>query len=150
MYRNKPDLIGSKMRAFISKLSRLFVLQVRFAASGLVATVVDYGLYLLLVNRILAPVPANIVSYAIAVVLNFILQRRFVFELKRPGYLVFVLSLAVSAGGLAISTAIIHVLSGIPFFSARQYITKLIATGIVFFYNFFSKRFVFEKKVFEL
>ncbi len=108
MYRNKPDLIGSKMRAFISKLSRLFVLQVRFAASGLVATVVDYGLYLLLVNRILAPVPANIVSYAIAVVLNFILQRRFVFELKRPGYLVFVLSQAVSAGGLAISTAIIQ------------------------------------------
>jgi putative flippase GtrA len=137
------------MKAFFFALSRLFLLQVRFAASGIVATAVDYGLYLFLVNRILAPVPANIVSYSIAVVVNFMLQRRFVFELKRPGYLVFLLSLAVSAGGLAISSAIIHLLSGIAFFNARQYITKLIATGIVFFYNFFSKLFVFEKKVFE-
>lgn len=137
------------MKAFFSALSRLFLLQVRFAASGIVATAVDYGLYLFLVNRVLAPVPANVVSYSIAVVVNFMLQRRFVFELKRPGYLVFLLSLAVSAGGLAISSAIIHLLSEIAFFNARQYITKLIATGIVFFYNFFSKRFVFEKKVFQ-
>ena len=73
------------MKAFFSALSRLFLLQVRFAASGIVATAVDYGLYLFLVNRVLAPVPANVVSYSIAVVVNFMLQRRFVFELKRPG-----------------------------------------------------------------
>ncbi len=137
------------MKAFFPALFRLFLLQARFAASGLVATVVDYGLYLALVHRILPPVLANIVSYSVAVVVNFILQRWFVFEMKRPGYQVFLLSMAVSAGGLAISSGIIHLLSGMAFFNERQYITKLLATGLVFFYNFFAKRYVFEKKIFD-
>jgi len=138
------------MKPFWPVILKLIALQARFAISGLVATAVDYGLYLLLVNRVLPPVSANVVSYSVAVVVNFILQRLFVFEMKRPGYQVFLLSMAVSAGGLVISTGIIHLLSGITFFNERQYITKLLATGLVFFYNFFSKRFVFEKKVFDV
>ena len=138
------------MKAFFPALFKLILLQVRFAASGLVATVVDYGLYLVLVHRVLPPVSANVASYSVAVVVNFILQRWFVFEMKRPGYQVFLLSMAVSAGGLALSSGIIHLLSQVPFFNERQYITKLLATGLVFFYNFFSKRFVFEKKVFDV
>lgn len=138
------------MKAFFSILFRLVLLQARFAASGLVATVVDYGLYLVLVHRIFPPVSANVASYSVAVVVNFILQRWFVFEMKRPGYQVFLLSMAVSAGGLAISSGIIHGLSQITFFNDHQYLTKLIATGLVFFYNFFSKRFVFEKKVLDI
>lgn len=138
------------MKDFFPTLFKLVVLQARFAASGLVATVVDYGLYLMLVHRFLPPVSANIASYSIAVIVNFILQRWFVFEMKRPGYQVFLLSMAVSVGGLALSSGIIHVLSQIVFFNERQYITKLLATGLVFFYNFFSKRFVFEKKVFDV
>lgn len=138
------------MKPFLPVILKLAALQARFAASGLVATMVDYGLYLLLVNRLLPPVLSNVVSYSVAVVVNFILQRLFVFEMKRPGYQVFLLSMAVSAGGLAISSGIIHLLSGVAFFNERQYITKLLATGLVFFYNFFSKRFVFEKKVFDV
>ncbi|MBK6949255.1 MAG: GtrA family protein [Haliscomenobacter sp.] len=138
------------MNSFFQKLLKLFFLQVRFAVSGLVATSVDYGLYLLLVHRVLAPVPANVVSYSIAVVVNYILQRRFVFQLQRPGYQAFLLSILVSMGGLGISSGIIFLLSNQPFFNERQYITKLLATGIVFFYNFFLKRFVFEKKMFNV
>ncbi len=138
------------MRGLFSKFLKLLLLQVRFAVSGLIATSVDYGLYLLLVNRIFPPVLSNVISYSIAVIVNFLLQRRFVFELKRPGYQAFTLSVLVSLGGLGISSGIIHVLSGYPFFNERQYITKLLATGIVFFYNFFLKRLVFEKRMFQV
>ena len=47
---------------------------------------------------------------------------------------------------MALSTGIIYGLSQIEFFNERQYITKLCATGFVFFYNFYLKRYVFEKK----
>ena len=46
------------------------------------------------------------------------------------------------------SSAIIYLLSKNPFLNENQYITKLISAGIVFFYNFFFKRYVFEKRVF--
>ena len=56
----------------------------KFATTSLVATTVDYTLYLLLVDRVLAPEWANIVSYSTSAVINFLLQRRFIFDLRRP------------------------------------------------------------------
>jgi putative flippase GtrA len=122
---------------------------VKFAGSGMLATALDYGLYLVLVYSIFSPVTANLTSYSCAIVANFLMQKRFVFELRRPVRQAFVLSMLVSLGGLLLSTAIIHRLSLVPFFLVRQYLTKLLATGIVFFYNFYLKRFVFERRFFD-
>ncbi len=138
------------MRISFQKLFKLLLLQIRFAVSGFVATLIDYGLYLGLVNRVLPPVGANMISYSIAVVVNFILHRKFVFQLQRPSKQAFILSMMVSVGGLGISSSIIYLLSRQSFFNEHQYITKLISTGIVFFYNFFFKRYVFEKRVFAV
>lgn len=128
----------------------LLLLKLRFALSGLVATLVDYGLYLLLVGRFLGPAAANVASYSCSMVLNFVLQRRFVFTLKRSVGRAFVLSMTVSLGGLLLSTLIVHSLSQLGFFAQRQYLTKLVATGTVFFYNFYLKRLVFERRLFDV
>ncbi|HKK78486.1 MAG TPA: GtrA family protein [Phaeodactylibacter sp.] len=128
------------------KLWKLFLLKAKFAASGAVATSVDYFLYLFLVGRELAPVTANLISYSCAVVLNFLMQKRFVFKLEGSSRRAFLLSVLVSVGGLGLSTSIIYGLTQIPFFNEHQYVTKLIATGLVFFYNFYFKRYVFERK----
>lgn len=111
-----------------------------------IATSVDYTLYLLLVNKVLSPAYSNVISYTAGVLVNFMLQRWFVFKLERPVKQVFMLAMLISLGGMALSTGIVHGLSMIPFFNQHQFITKLCATGIVFFYNFYLKRFAFEKR----
>ncbi len=128
---------------------RLFLLKVRFAMSSLVATLADYVLYLVLVTYFLTPVVSNIISAFTGMVINFLLQKRFVFRLRRSVVMAFSLSLLVSIGGISLSTFIIWFLNKYAFFSSYQFITKLCATGIVFFYNFYLKRFAFEKRFFE-
>lgn len=134
------------MKATIAWLKKLFLLVVKFAITSSVATLVDYFLYLILVYWFLAPVPSNVISYSCGMVVNFFLQKRFVFDLRRKVYTAFFMAIAVSLGGLALSTFIIWSLNNWPFFQVHQYVTKLFATGLVFFYNFILKRFVFEKR----
>jgi len=75
-----------------------------------------------------------------------LLQKKYVFKVERKVFHIFQLSILVSLGGIAISTFIVTSLSKYGFFDSHQYITKIIATGIVFFYNFYLKRYAFEKK----
>lgn len=140
----------SMLSTVIDYLKKLFLIKLRFAASGLVATGLDYVLYMVLVTHFLEPVPANLISYSIAVVANFLMQKRFVFKLQGSASRAFLWSVAASAVGLLISTGIIYWLNLYPFFAERQYLTKMIATGLIFFYNFYTKRFIFERRLFEV
>ena len=113
--------------------------------SGLV-TALDYVVYLLLVKFVLFPVVANLVSYTAIMILNFVLQRYFVFDMERNIRRTFALAMAISTGGLVISTILIHYLDQIAYLSERQYALKAIVTSLLFFYNFYLKRYAFEKK----
>lgn len=134
------------MRWNREKLGELIRMKARFAMTGAVATTVDYVVYLVLVSRVFSPVVSNIISYSCGMVINFLLQKRFVFALQGSAYRAFLLSLMVSLGGMALSTSIIYGLTQFGFFIRHQYITKLCATGVVFFYNFYLKRYVFERR----
>lgn len=134
------------MDGIVEKLKKLFFLKVKFAMTSSVATLVDYGLYLALVYSVLSPVLSNIVSASCGMIVNFFLQKRFVFNLQRKVSTAFALAILVSLGGIALGTTIIWVLNHWAFFQIHQYLTKLVATGVVFFYNFYLKRFVFEKR----
>ncbi|MBX2929401.1 MAG: GtrA family protein [Saprospiraceae bacterium] len=137
---------NERMTALWKKLWELFQLKLRFAMTGAVATGVDYVVYLALVNRIFVPVVSNLISYPCGVLVNFVLHRRFVFHLQGSTYRAFGLSVLVSAGGLGLSTLLIYGLSQIDFFAVHQPVTKLASAFVVFFYNFYLKRFVFEGK----
>ena len=140
------------MSELVQKLKKLFFIQLRFALTSSMATLVDLGLWTLLTYlELLAPEPANIVSGFCGMVVNFFLQKRYVFDLQRKVSTAFVMALVVSLGGIALGTFIISLLVQIPFFTGDfQILAKLCATGIVFFYNFFLKRYVFEKRFFEV
>jgi putative flippase GtrA len=118
--------------------------KIPFAMTGLVATGINYGMYLFLVDRILPPGPATVIAYSSSVVLNFFLQRYFVFELRRSLRSAFVLSMGVSVVGLFLDWMIVVGLHKFPLVGDQEWIIKLVATGIVFFYNFYAKRRVFE------
>ena len=130
----------------LEKIKQLLRLKVRFALTSSVATGLDYLLYVGLVYFFFSPVISNVISYTTAALLNFWMQKRFIFELNRKTGRVFMLTLLISAGGLLLSTSIIYLLSRIPFFANYQFITKMVTTGIVFFYNFYLKRFAFERR----
>ncbi|MEO0733446.1 MAG: GtrA family protein [Bacteroidota bacterium] len=118
--------------------------KIPFALTGLVATGINYGVYLLLVDRYLPPGPATLIAYSSSVILNFFLQRYFVFQLNRSLRSAFVLSMLVSAFGLVLDWLIVVGLHRFPFLGEEEWLIKLVATGIVFFYNFYAKRRVFE------
>jgi len=122
------------------------ILKVKFASSSLVATLTDYGLYLTLVNNVFNPVVSNIISSGTGMIINFALQKKYIFQLNRRLVHAFLLSVGVSIGGIALGTFFIYLLNLNDFFSEHQYITKLLVTGTIFFYNFYLKRYSFERR----
>ena len=118
--------------------------KIPFALTGLVATGINYGTYLLLVDRYLPPGPATLIAYSSSVVINFFLQRYFVFKLNRSLRSAFALSMLVSVGGLFIDWLLVTGLHRFPIVGNAEWAIKLVATSIVFFYNFYLKRYVFE------
>jgi len=122
-------------------------MKTKFAASSGIATLVDMGLFALLAKITSIPVEIiNIFSSLVGMIINFLLQKKFIFELNRKVSTAFILSLLVSFGGIFISTSIIYLLKRFELFQLYPILAKIIATGIVFFYNFYLKRFSFEKK----
>ncbi len=131
----------------IQRLKSLIQLKLRFAGSSSLATIIDYSIYQILIYKNFAPASANVASSGTGMIINFILQKKYVFRLNRKVSIAFAISLVSSLFGLALSTTIIHNLSKILFFSENQFITKAIVTGCIFFYNFYMKRFAFEKRL---
>lgn len=129
------------------KIQELARLKLKFAGSSIVATTIDYCLYQVLVQADFLPAKANLISAGTGLIINFILQKKYVFSLNRKLKTAFLISLASSLVGLTIGTLLIHYLSQIAFLSENQLITKAIVTGIIFFYNFYMKRFAFENKM---
>ena len=126
----------------------LLIRKVKFATTSAFATAIDYGIFLGLVYATTTlPYIANIISYSISMIINFLLQKKFIFSLERKLHYTFLLSVTFSLLGLVLSTSLIYFFSLNSFLNAHQYLTKLLVTGIVFFYNFYLKRFAFEKRM---
>ncbi len=121
--------------------------KLRFAGTSSIATVVDYGLFLILVYSGMTKVRSNLISASCGFLVNFVLQRKFIFDPKRKIRHAFLLSLGFSMIGIGISTLLIYLLSQMAFFDLYPFITKLLVTGIMFFYNYYTKQIAFEKRV---
>jgi putative flippase GtrA len=111
---------------------------VRFLFASGLAAMVDYGLYLLLA-RSMRPEWANMISVSVAIVFNFSLQRLVVFRnIRRSMLPSFVISITLSFAGMLLATLIIYLIRlGYP---EGVLIPKLIATGLVFSWNYFTKK----------
>ena len=131
------------------KLKQLIRLKAKFVLTSGLATAVYYALYLLMVYQGVEPVPANVIGYSLAVVVNFLLQKRYIFDLQRRVRTAFLYSVAVSVGGLGLSTLLIWWLGHYTFFNTYEPIKVLTVSGILFFYNFYGKRFSFERRLLD-
>ena len=129
-----------------TRLYELGVKKFRYGIGGAISTGVDYLIYFNMYNHGFTPVQSQMVAYPVSVLVNFVFQRYFVFEQHRPLGVTFAMSMAVSAGGLLLSSGLIYLFNRLVFLQAYQIIIKLMTSGLVFFYNFYLKRYVFEKR----
>lgn len=132
----------------IDKLKSLLQLKLKYAASAGIATVADYCLFFTLKNYFhFSLYQAQPPAYALGVVINFLISKKFVFNLNRSAWSAFSWSVLISIGGLLLSTGIIYCFEHyIPFLRDNALLAKICTSGIVFFYNFYLKRLVFEGK----
>ena len=132
------------------QIKKLIGLKAKFATTSVIATAVEYLLYTIFRFGGMDKQVGQIISYSCGMIVNFLLQKRFVFDLKRSVSKAFILAMLVSLGGMALNFTIFSLLLKLPFFEQYDYLAKLCATGLVFFYNFYLKRFVFEKRFFTV
>lgn len=137
------ELEQSDEMSIITDLQKLFVRLSRFAATSLIATLVDYFLYLFLVVH-LVPVVSQLISSGVGMIINYFLQKRFVFQGgSRSDRMAFLLSIVFSLVGIGLGAGMVYLLNFIPFFQETQWVTKAIVIGLVFFYNYATKKIAF-------
>jgi putative flippase GtrA len=119
----------------------------KFAVVGLIGTIVDFGTLNLLHLIFQLPVLlSNAFSFTLAVISNFTWNRYWTYPESRSKPITNQLTqfFVVNIAGLGINTLIIWALLGITtqLFGRLGYnIAKIIATGVVLFWNFFINRY---------
>lgn len=113
----------------------------RYFVVGGVAACVDIGLFMLLARGMGLPYqPVGAGTFVLATLVNYVLSVRFVFVSgsrfgrKSEIALVYV----VSAVGLGINALMLW--AGVELAHASLFLSKIAATGTVFFWNYFARR----------
>ena len=124
---------------------KLFVQIFKFVIVGGVATVIDWLIYYLLFNFLkINPLVANILSFSISVVYNYLASVKWVFDVdqdksKSKQFITFIV---FSIIGLLINNLILWIC--IDKLSIYYLIGKVIATGIVMVFNFITRKMFLE------
>jgi putative flippase GtrA len=154
----------AKLKTLAQTNRREFIRFLKFSAVGTLGAVIDFGVLNLLVQLAGFPkVLANACSFTTAVISNFVWNRLWVYPETRgePLRRQFVQFIVVNLAGLVINTAIFYVSDrwflgqtglladpvgglaraiGMEHFDLAYNGAKVIATGVVLFWNFFVNR----------
>ncbi len=125
---------------------KLAITITKFATSSAIATAVDICLFMFVFYPILNIFLAEFFSGFIGMIINFYLQKKYVFKLNRNAYIAFSLSIFFSLIALLIGSLLMKGLVTIPILATYVIIPKIMVIGFKFFFNFFTKKWIFEKK----
>jgi putative flippase GtrA len=125
------------MRVTLKSLLELFKLKLQFGFASLLATGIDYTVFLLLIGLDFDAVKAHYVSASLGMLVNFLVQNQYVFLRERALLTTFLLSMTVSVIGIVLGGFLMGWIQQFPFWNAHLYLAKIVVTGLIFFYNFF-------------
>lgn len=124
----------------------------KFGLGSVVATVVDLLLFIFVFSPILSPFYAYLAAAAIGISVNFLIQKLFIFEMKKSVYSTFFLSVSASIITTFIGAFLIEEFVEWSILTENLEETHvktaayILVTGIRFFLNFFSKKYIFERE----
>ncbi len=124
----------------------------KFGLGSVVATVLDLLLFVFVFSPILSPFYAYLAAAAIGISVNFLIQKLFIFEMKKSVYSTFLLSVSASIITTFIGAFLIEEFVGWSILTENleethvKTVAYILVTGIRFFLNFFSKKYIFERK----
>ena len=123
-------------------LKRLVQQFLKFSVVGVIAFVIDFGVMVVLTELAdLPPVVSAGVSYCVSTVFNYVASMRYVFA-HREGLSrtrEFIIFVTLSVIGLGLNEAIMW-LGGRLVGDEWYMLTKIVATALVMFWNFFSRK----------
>lgn len=132
------------------KIKALIEQFLKFGVVGVVATLIDYGI-LMLLSQLAGwdPLPASAVSFTVSLVFNYVASMRYVFtrrdDISRRRELT--LFVILSLVGLALNSALMwagtELLGDGPI---AVTLTKVVATCVVMLWNFWSRKHWLEAK----
>ena len=126
-------------------MKKLIVQLIKFGVVGVIATVIDFGVLMLLTECMHVDVlVASAVAFSVSVIANYILSMLFVFKGsendKAKEFIIFV---ALSIGGLLINQFIMWI--GTEIMTAYYIWVKIFACVFVPVYNFVTRKIFLEK-----
>ena len=127
------------------KTENLFVQIFKFVIVGGIATIIDWIVYYVLYNYAhLDPLIANILSFSVSVIYNYIASIKWVFDVKKDKNKVRMLVefLIFSIIGLVITEILLWL--GIKKLGMNAMLVKIIATAIVMVFNFITRKLFLE------
>jgi putative flippase GtrA len=118
----------------------------RFGITSGLATGIDFILFSFVFVNYMNVFSAELLAGGIGMLINFFLQKKYVFKLQRNVYQALALSIGFSLIGLFLGAFLIKGLATISFFAAHLMLAKVLVIGSKFLFNYFTKRWVFEKR----
>lgn len=119
---------------------------VKFGFVGGTAFVIDAGVLMILSKYVgINYMIANVISFTVSVIYNYVMSMKFVFEVntetsKEKNFVQFII---LSIIGLGINEVILKLCVGL--WTLPLLISKMLATAIVMVYNFISRKLLLEK-----
>ena len=119
---------------------------IKFSFVGLTAFAIDYGLFLILYAAGVPYLIANIISYFISTVYNFLMSMRYVFPGKtgQTRAQQFAIFITLSVIGLGLNELFLWMFVG--WFSIPAAIAKIMATFLVMIFNFITRKLFLEDR----
>lgn len=127
-------------------MKKLIIQLIKFGIVGVIATIIDFGVLMLLTEIAEVDVLiASAVSFAASVVVNYLLSMLFVFKSNKNNKITeFVIFVLLSIGGLLINQFVMWL--GTEVYSLYYLWVKIFACVLVPVYNFITRKILLEKK----
>ena len=117
----------------------------RFGIVGVLATLIDYGIFAGLTILGLHYLVAQVISFMIAHAFNYWASIKWVFDAKKQTAKEVILFWVLGIGGLLLNSILLYI--GVDIYNYHELIVNLFATGVVMVYNFITRKLIIEKRV---
>ena len=127
----------------------------KFSVAGITATIADVGIFEIIYILTKWSLVGHVCGFTVGLIISYVISAKFVFPNSKTQHKRNITLFAItSLIGLALSSAIIYVLVDLNVMNGiikndniSALLSKLIATAIVFFWNYFTKsRIVFKSE----